>query len=107
MNAKTGERPQLRLAKFETELGKRWERDHIGDDAYSPHPEIKAIASESRICFGISWYPDEAKADEVGKWVRDKGHTYNGGWYHGMACGRDPSWDFRTEDGREFYAVTH
>lgn len=98
---------ELRLAEFATELGKRWERDHIRPDAYSIHPTIPAVASESRICFGISWYPDEKTATTVGEWVRKKGFTYNGGWFHGRPCGRDASFDFRTVDGREFYAVTH
>jgi len=36
---------------------------------------------------------------------RKMGSTFNGGWFHGMPCGRDASWD-KEVDGRKLYACT-
>jgi len=64
-------------------------------------------AVDIRICFAIAWFLDETKADAFDAYVRQKGFTYNGGWMHGVACGRDKSWDATiVEDGRKLYAVT-
>jgi hypothetical protein len=59
------------------------------------------VRHESRICFGIDWYATEAEAMEADRLGREAGNTYNGGFYHGMACGRDKTWD---KDG--MFAVT-
>jgi hypothetical protein len=67
---------------------------------------FKADASDSRICFGIAWFKDEAEAKKYSEYVSSHGHTYNGGWYHGMPCGRDYGFDF-VKDGVKYYAVTH
>jgi len=74
---------------------------------YTPDPETPSQASESRICFGISWYTDEADAEKVAAYVRSKGFTYNGGWMDGMVCGRDRGFDFDGPDGKRYLAVTH
>lgn len=58
-----------------------------------------------RICFAIAWFSDEKVADAAAAEVVKHGDTYNGGWFHGRACGRDTSWD-REVAGRKFYAVT-
>lgn len=63
------------------------------------------VEGESRCCFGIKWFDDEAKADAYAAEVRAEGRTYNGGWYHGLPCGRDKTWD-RLVDGVQLYAVT-
>lgn len=65
------------------------------------------VKSESRICFGIMWFKTEADADAAAEQVRAKGYTYNGGWYHGMACGREPVWDYTDPVLGRLYAVTN
>lgn len=49
---------------------------------------------DSRICFGIEFYDSEEKANLGSLVSRLMGNTYNGGWFHGMACGRDASFDY-------------
>lgn len=49
---------------------------------------------DSRICFGIEFYDSEPKAIAANLISRMQGNTYNGGWFHGMACGRDSSFDY-------------
>ena len=85
------------------------------------HITGKQLEGESvidvRICFGLAWYTIEAEADRAAAEVVKRGLTYNGGFYHGMACGRDKSWDYKDaertpHDGksggvkRDWYAVT-
>lgn len=64
------------------------------------------VKHDSRICFGIDYYDDEAEAEAEGAKVTAAGETYNGGWYHGMACGRDHYKDYTDDEGRKLYAVT-
>jgi len=49
---------------------------------------------DSRICFGIHFYDSEEKAHIAHLVSRMQGNSYNGGWFHGMACGRDTSFDY-------------
>jgi len=49
---------------------------------------------DSRICFGIHFYDSEEKASIATLITQLQGNTYNGGWFHGMACGRDNSFDY-------------
>lgn len=63
------------------------------------------VKEDSRTCFGIDYYDDEAEADEVGAKVTASGQTYNGGYFHGMKCGREKSRDI-VVDGVQLYAVT-
>lgn len=49
---------------------------------------------DSRICFGIEFYDSEEKANLGHIISRLMGNTYNGGWFHGMSCGRDTSFDY-------------
>jgi len=49
---------------------------------------------DSRTCFGIHYYDTLEKALAFAEYVRIKGYTYNGGFFHGMPCGRDASLDF-------------
>jgi hypothetical protein len=60
---------------------------------------------ESRICFGIAWFDSEDEAARYHRHVRNQGLAYNGGWFDGMACGRDKSFDKDGPNGR-LYAVT-
>jgi hypothetical protein len=66
------------------------------------------VKLDSRICFGIAYFATEADADAYAAHVRKVGQTYNGGYFHGMPCGRDTSWDHvDRETGQQLYAVTH
>jgi hypothetical protein len=49
---------------------------------------------DSRTCFGIYYYDTLEKALAYSEYVQIKGYTYNGGFFHGMPCGRDDSYDF-------------
>lgn len=71
-----------------------------------PHPVDARVEHESRICFGISWFRTEAEAREYAEYVREQGWTYNGGYFHGMPCGRAPSWDKDHPVHGRIYAVT-
>ena len=55
--------------------------------------DFNPIRIDSRICYGINWFATEKEANEYDAYVRENGITYNGGWFHGMACGRDTSFD--------------
>lgn len=59
------------------------------------------VKVESRICFGISYFATEAEALAYAALVAEQGRTYNGGFFHGMPCGRDAVFD---HDG--LFAVT-
>ena len=70
-------------------------------------PVENAVAHDSRVCFGITWFATEAEAEEYGKQVAEQGKTYNGGYFHGRLCGRDKTWDYvDKETGQTLYAVT-
>jgi len=64
-----------------------------------------AVKTESRCCFGIRWFASEDDAAAFHKVVRERGLEYNGGFFDGMPCGRDPSFDYE-ENGKKLYAVT-
>lgn len=59
-----------------------------------------------RICFGIAWYELESDADRAATETRKQGNCYNGGYYHGVACGRETGWDFTDKDEAKWYGVT-
>jgi hypothetical protein len=59
---------------------------------------------DSRSCFGVYFYDHEAKALVADLGIRVRGDTYNGGFFHGMPCGRDRSFDTSKEP--KLYAVT-
>ena len=64
------------------------------------------VKIDSRICFGIMYFSTEADAAIYATHVREKGYTYNGGWFDGMPCGRDTSWDYEDQTLGRLYAVT-
>ena len=66
-----------------------------------------AVKYDSRICFGIVYFATEKDADAYAAWVTAKGITYNGGFFHGMPCGRDTTWDHVDPKLGQLYAVTH
>ena len=57
------------------------------------NPGHKPVIGETRICFGIDWYATEKEADEMGEYNQKSGCVYWGGFFHGMPCGRDKTWD--------------
>jgi hypothetical protein len=64
------------------------------------------VKYDSRICFGIAYFTTEADADAYAAHVREKGLTYNGGYFHGMPCGREKSRDYVDKGLGQLYAVT-
>lgn len=68
----------------------------------------KPIDTDVRICFAIAWYATEKEAKAAGAMAHENGDYYNGGWFHGMACGRDKNWDRRDERGNVIaFAATY
>jgi len=71
------------------------------------HPILpQPVKVDSRICFAISYYATEADANLVAADVQRRGQTYNGGFFHGMPCGRDPFRDYDDPVLGRLYAVT-
>lgn len=59
--------------------------------------EVKSaspIHFDSRTCFAIAFFLKEADAQAYGDYHRQRGSTYNGGYFDGMPTGRDSSFDF-------------
>lgn len=69
------------------------------------YPNAKAIHYSSRVSIGIAYFATEEDAREYADQVRLAGLTHNGGYFHGMPCGRAPSRDFEF-DGVKYFAVT-
>jgi hypothetical protein len=69
-----------------------------------PVPEYAKY--DSRICFGIAYFTTEADADRYAAHVHEQGRTYNGGYFHGMSCGREKKWDHVDPKLGQLYAVT-
>lgn len=64
------------------------------------------VKIDSRICFGIAYFTSEADAADYALDVRRRGLTYNGGFFDGMACGRDKTWDYTDEALGPLFGVT-
>lgn len=64
------------------------------------------VKIDSRICFGIAYFTSETDAVAYHEYVRSIGATYNGGYFHGMACGRDKTWDHVDPKLGQLFAVT-
>ena len=62
---------------------------------------------DTRICFGIAYYEDIADVVRAEAVTRQQGNYYNGGWFHGMACGREKDRDFTDDEGTLWMAVTY
>lgn len=67
--------------------------------------ETKSVKLDVRICFAIRYFDDEETAKAAGL-ASAAVNTYNGGMFDGMACGRDPGFDYTTPEGRKLFAVT-
>lgn len=72
----------------------------------STQPEPVPVIRDSRTCYGIYYFRTEAEAAQYDKIVRKRGDTYNGGYFHGMACGRDKTFDYDDPKHGRLYAVT-
>lgn len=64
------------------------------------------VKRDGRICFGISYFKTETDAAAYAADVRERGLTYNGGYFDGMSCGRDTSFDHVDPVLGQLYAVT-
>lgn len=59
---------------------------------------------DSRICFGVVYYTTEEAANRAGSKVTG---TYNGGMFHGYACGRRSDLDYTDKaTEQKYFAVT-
>jgi hypothetical protein len=65
------------------------------------------VKRDERICFGIAYFTTERDAQRYAADVRRRGLTYNGGYFHGMSCGREPSRDYTDPALGRLFAVTH
>ena len=52
------------------------------------------IHTDGRTCFALAYFLKEADAQAFGDYYKKHGATYNGGYFHGMPCGRDAGFDF-------------
>lgn len=64
------------------------------------------VDRDARTCFGVHFFDTKEKADAYDIYIFHRGDTYNGGWFHGMACRRDTRFDYINEAGVQLYAVT-
>ena len=64
------------------------------------------VKFDSRICFGIAYFTNLEDANAYSQFVHKRGDTYNGGFFDGMACGRDDRFDHKDMDFGQLYAVT-
>ena len=64
------------------------------------------VKTDSRTCFGIKWFTREADATTYAAAIRAAGITYNGGYFHGMPCGRETVWDYTDKKLGPLFAVT-
>lgn len=64
------------------------------------------VKTDSRICFAIEYFTTDADARAYGEQVKRRGDRYNGGYFDGMPCGRDVSFDYLDADLGQLYAVT-
>lgn len=67
----------------------------------------RAVRREERICFGLAWFADEADANAYAAEVKAAGNTYNGGFFHGMPCGRESHFDYNDPERGRLYAVSN
>jgi hypothetical protein len=64
------------------------------------------VKRDSRICFAIVYFKTEAEADIYAADVVRRGRTYNGGYFHGMPCGRETNRDYVHPTLGHLFAVT-
>jgi hypothetical protein len=69
-------------------------------------PLPKPVKRDSRICFSIAFFASEDDALLYAEDVKKRGCTYNGGYFHGMACGRNNTFDHVDPEHGQLFAVT-
>lgn len=90
----------MATTKLATSEPKRVRRRAARAEAAQP------VKTDSRVCFGLEWYAKEDDAVARGKQVYDAGQAVNGGWFHGMPCGRAPQFDYNDAEHGRLFAVT-
>ena len=65
----------------------------------------RMIEYSGRCSMSVAWFATEEEAEKFGAAIRASGASYNGGWFHGMPCGRDRGFD-TVKDGKKIYAIT-
>lgn len=66
----------------------------------------KPVKRDARICFGIAYFSNDADARAYAADVKRRGLTYNGGYFDGMPCGRDVTFDYVDATLGTLFAVT-
>ena len=56
---------------------------------------------DGRCSFNIAWFKCEDAANRAAKQIRKEGRSHNGGWFHGMPCGRDSAFDMKDKETGE------
>lgn len=69
-------------------------------------PPVGRFITDVRICFGIIFFENKKDAAKCEKEVKRKGLTVNGGYSHGMPCGRATQFDFDDDEDVAWHAVT-
>ncbi len=67
---------------------------------------LKPVKTEGRAAFRIAWFATDADARAYGERVKLQGNRYNGGYFDGMPCGRDVTFDYDDPTLGRLYAVT-
>ena len=69
--------------------------------------ELKFVLAktDSRSCFGIYFFKTIQEAEGYHKLVVARGDTVNGGYFHGMQCGRAKEFDHKDAVLGQLYAV--
>ena len=61
---------------------------------------------DGRISLSVLYFAKQTEAEKIAKSVAKQGCKYNGGWFDGTPCGREPARDFQDNNGTNWYAVT-
>jgi hypothetical protein len=61
---------------------------------------------DGRIAFSLYMFTNEDDANTCAREVERQGNTYNGGWMHGRACGREDRFDYTDNVGVRWFAVS-
>lgn len=61
---------------------------------------------DGRISLSVLYFAKQDEAEKIAKAVVEQGCRYNGGWFDGKLCGREPSRDYDDTNGTKWYAVS-
>jgi hypothetical protein len=65
------------------------------------------VKIDSRTCFGIAYFSSEADAARYAARVKLWDRRYNGGYFDGMPCRRDTTYDYTDPTLGRLFAVTY